>query len=304
MKQKFSILLLSLIVVMSTAIPASALADVQSDPLTNKINVVQDPGGKFDPQAKLDFASGIAAIVKDSSLSLNGYYFFKAPKASDYFTNIKDSAWYADAFVIAQVNGLSIPKDITADQPMTRELYAHLLAQAIAANGDYPVIARFNIIKDGDSITSAYNNSIQQLLNSGVSLLDDKLNFNPQSPVTKSVAARWLKESVDVMKNIKNTKEMDGSPLQDYTLTAKLVDDKVNEITVSAQAPHPGYSLRIFSIVFDQINKQATIFTEVVHPKVGSFYAQVITEVRATTYVPAGFKAVLAVGSTSSSNAQ
>ncbi|MNY20649.1 hypothetical protein D3C86_1541400 [compost metagenome] len=127
----------------------------------------------------------------------------------------------------------------------------------------------------------------------GISLLDTKLNFNPKSPITRSVAAGWLNESVEAMKKIHA--QMDGRPLQEYTLSTKAVDDKITEVQVSAQAPHAGYGLRISSIQFDEENQVAMIYTEVVLPKPTGMYAQVITEVRDTAYIPAGYKVKLAV---------
>ncbi|GIP23904.1 hypothetical protein [Paenibacillus sp. J22TS3] len=296
MKQKFSMMLLSLVVILGAAIPASALADVNTtEPSAGKLQVIQTPGGKLDPQGKLDYASAITAIVSHFNLSLDGYNFIKEPKVSDYFTKLQDSAWYSEAFIIAQVNGLSIPKDVQADQSMTREQYANLLSQAIHLSGNYPTIMRYNVIKDGDSITPAYMDSIQYLLNSGVSLLDDKLGFNPKSPVTQSLATRWLNESVDFIHRMQDELEASGAPLQDYTLNSQAMDDKINKITVSAAAPSPGYGLQIASISFDHDRKQAIIYTKVVQPKKGSLNAQVITQVSVTTYIPAGYKADLAV---------
>ncbi|MNH85755.1 hypothetical protein D3C73_382020 [compost metagenome] len=293
MKKKYSMLLLSTVLLLSAALPVSALQDIAPDITANKINVIQIPGSSLDPQQKLDFASGISSIVKGLELNLDTYRFIKMPVASDYFTNISNSAWYSEAFVIARIHGLDIPKDITADTIMTREQYAHLLYQAIQLQGDFPIIARYNLITDGSNITPDYNGSIQNLLNMGISLLDTKFNFNPKSPITRSVAASWLNESVEAMKKIHA--QLDGRPLQGYSLSSKTIDDQITEVRVSAQAPHAGYGLRISSIQYDETNHVAVIYTEVVKPRPTGMYAQVITEVHDTAYIPAGYKIRLAV---------
>ncbi|RUT35505.1 S-layer homology domain-containing protein [Paenibacillus zeisoli] len=293
MKKKYSMLLLTTVLLLSAALPVSALQDTAPDLTANKINVIQIPGSSLDPQQKLDYASGINSIVKGLDLNLDTYRFIKKPEASDYFTKISNSAWYSEAFVIAQIHGLDIPKDITADTIMTREQFAHLLSQAIQVNEDYSTINRYNTITDEDSITPAYTSSIQNLLNLGISLLDAKLNFNPKSPITRSVAAGWLNESVDATKNLKA--QADGRPLQEYALSTKTIDGQVTEVEVSAQAPHAGYGLRISSIRYDQAKKVAVIYTEVVQPRPTGMYAQVITKVRDTAYIPSGYQVKLAV---------
>ncbi|WP_433943064.1 S-layer homology domain-containing protein [Paenibacillus sp. SN-8-1] len=293
MIKKYSMLLLSTVLLLGAALPASALQDTTPDLTANKINVIPIPGSSLDPQQKLDYASGVTSIVKGFDLNLNTYRFVKMPVASDYFTNISNSAWYSDAFVIAQIRGLDIPKDVASDTIMTREQYAHLLYQAIQIQGDFPIIARYNFITDGSSITPDYNGSIQNLLNMGISLLDTKLNFSPKSPITRSVAASWLNESVEAVKNMHA--RLDGRPLQGYSLTSKTIDDQITEVRVSAQAPHAGYGLRISSIQYDETNQVAVIYTEVVKPRPTGMYAQVITEVHDTAYIPAGYKSRLAV---------
>lgn len=62
-------------------------------------------------------------------------------------------------------------------------------------------------------------------------------------------------------------------------------------MTVSAQAPNPGYGIRIASIRFD--GGQAIVSVAVVRPKPGQMYPQVITEVSADTYVDEAYTAVL-----------
>src|SRR5690606_4829293 len=88
-------------------------------------------------------------------------------------------------------------------------------------------------------------------------------------------------------------------PLYDLSLSQSAVNEQVNAITVSAQAPHPGYGIRIASITFEGMT--AVIHTEPVLPDPDMMYPQVITEVKATTYVDAQYEAVLAESSDTAS---
>ncbi|USB31850.1 S-layer homology domain-containing protein [Paenibacillus sp. YPG26] len=300
MKKKYSILLLSTVLLLGAAMPVHALQNTTSDMAANRINVIPIPGNHLDPQQKLDYASGITSIVKGFDLNLSNYRFIKMPVASDYFDNISNSAWYSEAFVIAKVRGLDIPKDITSDTPMTREQFAHLLAQAIQLQGDFPVVARYNTITDSSTLKPEYDGSVQLLINLGIPLLDTKLNFYPKSPVTRSVAAGWLNTSMEVIGDMQA--QLDGRPLQAYSVSTKLVDEKITEVQVHAQAPHAGYGIRISSIEFDEEQAVAVIYTEVLRPDPNRVYAQVITQVQDTAYIPAGYKIRLAVAKASLNN--
>ena len=55
----------------------------------------------FDPNGKLTYAAGISMIVNGLGLNLDGINFIKEPKVTDSFPNMKDDAWYANAFIIA-----------------------------------------------------------------------------------------------------------------------------------------------------------------------------------------------------------
>jgi len=80
--------------------------------------------------------------------------------------------------------------------------------------------------------------------------------------------------------------------LTDLALKTERVNEDIVKVTVTAQAPHPGYGLEIANIAFE--GKQAYISWRVVLPDPNMVYPQVITDVSAITYIPAGYEAVLA----------
>ncbi|WP_223067208.1 S-layer homology domain-containing protein [Paenibacillus caui] len=294
-------LLLTFLLLLTAAVPAWAFSDTQSDENAAKIDSLKDagiisgePGGKFNPQGSLSYASGVSAIVKGLKLNLDGYKFIRPPKASDSFPNVKDDAWYSNAFVIASVNGLGIPKNVQPNQAMSREVFAHLLSQAINKTGIYPTILKFTEIKDGPSITPAYSSSIQHLLGIGISLLDKDGNFLPKKAISRSTSAGWLFDSIEYVNKMKESENVPvpgKDPLSQYSVSTVKINDKISEVTITAQAPTPGYSLKISSIQFK--GDQAVIYTTVTKPDPGKIVAQVITEVKVTTYISSAFAPVL-----------
>jgi hypothetical protein len=81
-------------------------------------------------------------IVNAAGLNLNTIRFAKEPKATDYFANANNSAWYAQALIIAGVHGLDLPADLQPGQKLTREEFTHQLIDAIELSGQLPMVSR------------------------------------------------------------------------------------------------------------------------------------------------------------------
>ncbi|MCQ6558222.1 S-layer homology domain-containing protein [Paenibacillus mendelii] len=279
-----------------------AFSDTKNDPNEAKINELQKQGivtgdkdGSFKPQDKLTYAAGVSMIVKGLGLNIDNLRFIKKPEASDYFTKAKDGAWYSDAFIIAYHNNLDIDKDVDPSAFMTREQFAHHLFQGILKKGDYAFIQIYMELKDEADVTPAYMESIQKLLITKIAELDKNNKFYPKETIKRGEAAAWLHDAILFVKDqaLKPDPgiEPEPFPYTDMKLTTKAVNDQIQEVTVSAMAPHPGYGMRIASITFD--GDQAIIQIEAVHPEEDRMYPQVITEVKATTYVASSYKPVL-----------
>lgn len=301
MRRPFLLLLVCFMFVFALGQSAWAFKDTGSSPNADKIAALQAAGiisgeaeDMFNPKGKLTYAAGVTMIVNGLDLSLARFLFNKAPKASDFFTNVKDDAWYSDAFVIAQVNELDIPKDVKPQQAMTREQFAHHLFRGIQATGPYSYIEPFVLLKDEGDVTPAYMNSIQKLHITGIVHLDQNQKFHPKAEMTRGEAAGWLHDAIKFIKEMAETPqpEPQPNPLTDVKLEIKSVNQQVNQVTITAQAPHPGYGIRISSIVFS--GKQAVIYTEPVLPDPDTMYPQVITAVKTVTYVGSGYEPVIA----------
>lgn len=309
MKKK-SLLSLALAVIMIFTLGQSvfAFSDVKDDPNKDKINALEESGilsgehGKFNSKGKLTYAAGISMIVKGLDLNIDHLRFIKMPLASDQHPNLSDNAWYSQAFVIADHNGLDIPKDVKADDKMTKEQFAHHLFKAMIKKGDYAFIEIFMLINDEADINPAYMDSIQKLLITKIASLDRKNNFYPTKEITRGVAAAWLHDAIKFVEETPPIEVQPELPDFDQVLTVEAVNNNINKVTITAQMPNPGYGLRIASIQF--VDNQAVIYTEPVLPDPDKMYSQVITEVKVSTYVDAALKPVLPAvgGGTDASN--
>lgn len=139
----------------------------------------------FRPDAALSEPQGIQMIVKAFGLK-NAY----AEAAAQ--TKISPNTWYADAVQAATQNGLSIPVEVNPQGKMTREQFVILLHEGIGTTGNYPVIMKYNEVKDENKLSKDAISAVQNLLNMNIIELDKDGNFRPDQSLTRMEAASMI----------------------------------------------------------------------------------------------------------------
>ena len=187
---------------------AAAFKDINNVQDKDKIIALQNSGlikgisaDLFGPNISISEAEGVQMIVNALGLNLDLIRFVKEPHATDYFVNANDSAWYAQALIIAGVHGLDLPADLKPNQKLTREEFTHQLIHAIEVSGQLPMI---NVVvtefKDQDQVTVDYSGSIQRALSYGVVKLDDSGKLNPKKEITRAEAAVEISNALAYLK--------------------------------------------------------------------------------------------------------
>jgi hypothetical protein len=249
----------------------------------------------FAPKGTISYAQGVQLIVKAFGHNLDLMRFMKMPAASEFFSNIQNDSWYADAFVRAHFNGVDIPKDVNPNAVITREQFAHMLDCALGRKANFPTVKMFVEIKDGDQITPELQGSIQRLVHYNVVALDKDGKFSPKSELTRGEAAAWIFNAIKVL-------EQAQKPVQSekIELSVEKVNDDVNKVKLSrGEKPNAGYAIAIESISFGQ-DGRAVIRYMLQDPKPDQVYADMITVPKAVTYLSSKYEAVLepaAIGS-------
>lgn len=299
---KKPLLVITMLVVLFVAVTQSvwAFSDTKKDPNEAKITELQKRGilsgsknDQFGPRGKLTYAAGITMLVKGLGLNIDNLRFFKKPEVSDSFSLMKDNAWYADTFIIAAYNDLDLARDTNPAANMTREQFAHHLYKALLRTGNYAFDDLAVVLKDEQDINPSYYGSIQTLITTHIIGIDASQKFNPKAAITRSEAAGWLYNTIQYVEDHASmpVDQPTSSPLFDVNLSSTAVNKDVTAVTVSAQAPNPGYGIRISSISFE--GNQAIIEVEPTYPDKDKMYPQVITEVKAVTYVSSAYTPVL-----------
>ncbi|MUG88635.1 S-layer homology domain-containing protein [Paenibacillus timonensis] len=277
---------------------ASAFNDIKGDKEQKAIEHLEKRGiikgdfhGRYYPAQKLTGASAVSLIVQTLDLNFDTIRFIKMPKASDYYTKVNDNAWYAEAFVIANYYGLDIPKDINPAAKVTKEQFSHWLFKGLSTKGDYMWTMQYLNINDEKQINKDYMNSIQSLLQAKIVTLDKKGSFGPKQPVSRSEAAGMLDRTLQFIEDRQPVENPVPGSLYDFGMNTDKISNDITKVSITAMAPHPGYGLEVSSITFK--DGKAIIDYRVVAPQPGQFYPQVISEVTAVTYIPAGYQPVL-----------
>jgi hypothetical protein len=244
----------------------------------------------FVPRSQISFAQSVSLIVKGLNLNIDNLRFIKKPEASDYFTNIPNDAWYAEAFIIANLNGLPIPKDVDPNALVTHEQYADLLIHALDATGSYPVIKMLITFADANEIDGAYRDSMQRLYLHKIAKLDNNRAY-PKREMTRGEAAVWV---YNTMRIIEAHAVEPAQPKQDeVTLTVEKIDETTNKVILTrGSMPNPGYGIQITGIRYPG-DGTAVIQYTLSEPKPGMMYPQVITEAKVETTVSSEYKPVI-----------
>ncbi len=285
-----------LLITMLFGSSALAFDDLPEGTDTDKIVELQQQGiisGKSDtrfaPEEALTYAQGVHLIVKTFNLNIDHIRFIKAPQASDYFKHIPDDAWYADAFIKAFHNGVTLDANVDPQAAMPREVFAHHAFEGLQATGNYAFIEIFKLIKDEADITPEYMNSIQKMLIIGAMKLDDQGHFLPKEPITRKQAALALHDLRNFVEGHKEVKPPKAPELlEDITMDIEAVNEDVQKITLSwGEKPNSGYRITIDRITFNEATMEANIEYKLHMPSndPGISYLQVITYPKAETYI-------------------
>ncbi len=212
MKSKIATLSTATVLILTLAGQSFAATYPFTD-LTNvgakeKILILQEKGymqgigdDLFAPNATITAAQGIQFIVNALKLNLDHVRFIKEPKATDYFSKADNDAWYANALIVASVNGLELPNDLDLSQEWTREEFTYRLIQAIETHKNLPMINLVPVaIADQDQLSASYDGAIQRGLFYGIIKLDAQDKFNPKGTITRAEAAEEIYNGLEYIK--------------------------------------------------------------------------------------------------------
>jgi hypothetical protein len=196
------------ILLQSQVFAAAGFTDIDDSPAKDMIISLQERGivkgignNLFAPKDKVTAAQTIQLFVNAFDLNLDNVRFIKEPKATDYFINADNEAWYAEAFIIASVKGLNFPSDLDPNKKMSREEFTYYLVMSMETQYNLPMIKLIPAdIADEKDITTEYSGAIQRSLVYGITSLDADGKFNPKEEITREEAASQVFKALEYIK--------------------------------------------------------------------------------------------------------
>lgn len=155
----------------------------------------------FAPQGTVTRAQTAAVLVRMFDLDYGDKQFFKQPLASDYYQDVDNQSWYAEAVALCAVN--SIFEDSPHFYPQ-RDITRLEMAKAIqncftAKKISVPMIMMLPVYDDMDSIPPVDVNAVAFVTNTDI-MKGDNGYFRPQDTMTRAELAQVL---VNCSKTIK-----------------------------------------------------------------------------------------------------
>jgi hypothetical protein len=157
--------------------------------------------GLFAPDSSVTAAQGIQLIVNAFGLNIDNIRFIKEPKATDYFSKANNSAWYANALIIASLNDMGLPADLDPNAKWTKEEFTYYLVKVMEKQGNLPMIKLVPAeIKDGDQMNALYSGAVQRALHYNLTALNADGKFLPKEVITRSEAAIQVYNALEYLK--------------------------------------------------------------------------------------------------------
>jgi hypothetical protein len=297
-KKTIALIVLSLSLLLVCGNVVWAFQDLKGDPVATKISALQQRGvvsgidaDHFDPQGIVTYGQGIQLLVKGLNLNIDNLRFIKAPKASDYYSQVQDDAWYANALIIAQYNGITLDRNIDPNAPMTKQQFAYFLHEGMLRKADFPVPAMAMSIADEQDIAQGAMTSIQALLILKIAALDENQRFLPKKEITRSEAIELIYNASEFL-GISSASPPAYTPApasNDISVSTEKISDEVNKVTLSWGEKSNGcYQISVAKIEFS--DTAATIYYNLSTPQPGIMCTQMITHPKVETYIKSSYK--------------
>lgn len=242
---------------------------------------------KFNPKGALTYAEAVTIINRAFDLNLDHIRFIKEPKVSDYFTEIEDDKWYSYGFIVAMHNGIELPKDLKANEKITREEFAYYIRRVMENKGINLAIPKIKIeYKDEEKINPQYLTAILEL--SALDLFKgDKGKFLPNKPLNRAEVAVVIARLEALLQGSQENKDVHSK----IEVKERVLNSTEKEVTLIYDAPNPGYNFEIIRVVNE--GDISTITYKITEPPKDRFFPMVVVKMEARTIVPINNKVEL-----------
>ncbi|NLB52771.1 MAG: DUF3298 domain-containing protein [Syntrophomonadaceae bacterium] len=155
----------------------------------------------FAPDSHVNRAQLAAVLEKTFDLDYGQLRFIKAPAASDYFWDVNNEDWFANAAMLCAINGIfESGRELIPDESVSRIEVARCIYRAFEAKKIYvPMIMLMPYYSDTKGLSQEDVNAIVFVSNTGIMKGTNSL-FHPDDPITRGELARVLNQCIALIK--------------------------------------------------------------------------------------------------------
>jgi predicted secreted protein len=203
----------------------------------------------FAPESHVTRAQLAKVLVDTFQLDYGQLRFIKQPAASDYYRDVDNTSWYANAVVMCAINQIFNRTENNSFEPaaeLTRMEVARAIYRSFNAKGiSIPMIMMMPVYNDTQELVLEDMNALVFVSNTGI-MRGDGQNFRPADRVTRAELARIINRCINLINLNENNNGQDYSvpvgqtfilslpsnPSTGYSWNfAQTYDDKLLELT-------------------------------------------------------------------------
>lgn len=177
----------------------------------------------FSPDSSVSQAQLASVLQRTFQLDYGQLRFIKQPLVSDYYSDVNNDAWYANAAMLCAINKIfDDGNNFKPNQNVTRIEIAQAVQRCFNAKKiDIPMILLMPVYQDMQGLSQEQTNALVFVNNTGI-MKGDGQNFRPLEGVKRAELARILNRCTEL--------------LELNTEVSKKVDESYNGKTLNLQA--------------------------------------------------------------------
>lgn len=181
---------------------APAINQVAEWGLMQGIGQDEQGNGIFAPDMTVSRAQAATVLVNIFGLDWGGRQFVKQPLATDYYTDINMSDWFAGSLVMCGINQVfPTGGSFYPHQAISRIDMASAIQKSFAAKGiSIPMVMVMPVFQDAGNLSNEQINAIAFVSNTGIMKGANQL-FRPDDSMSRAELAQILCNTREVLKN-------------------------------------------------------------------------------------------------------
>lgn len=164
------------------------------------ISAAEPSRGIFSPLTAVSRAQLAVVLQRTFQFDYGDIRFIKAPQASDYYQDVSNDAWYADALVLCAINDIFRSGDNFApDRAVSRLEVAQAIYRSFEAKGiSVPMIMMMPIYEDTGNLSADELNAVVFASNTGI-MQGEAGFFRPAGELQRAELAKVMARCVKLM---------------------------------------------------------------------------------------------------------